>query len=225
MARCVRLAAQEHSADVRAIGAVEMHMRASRRVRSKTFDWAVARDYRPLDEPELRVESVMSKAVATCRADDSLNTAAQLMWDRDCGCVPVVGADSRVIGMVTDRDVCMAAYTQGKTLREIQVGSICSRQVYTCHRDEPLPEVAELMVRAQVRRLPVVDLDETLVGIVSLSDLTRHASSCRSSIRNVLIQQLASVFEAVSRPRAQPHAFLEPPSTDEKEYLARFDTP
>lgn len=200
-------------------------MRTSRRVRSKTLDWAVARDYRPLDELDMRVESVMSKDVATCRADDSLNTAAQIMWERDCGCVPVVDADLRVIGIVTDRDLCMAAYTQGKTLSQIQVGSIGSRQVYTCHREELLPNVAALMIRAQVRRLPVVDLDERLVGMISLSDLARQAGSSHPTGRNTAMERIASVLEAVSRPRAPSPVFLEPPSVAERECLARFDTP
>lgn len=198
-------------------------MRATRRVRSKTMDWAIARDYRPLDEPVLSVESVMSKTVATCRPEDSLNAAAQIMWEHDCGCVPVVDADSRLIGILTDRDLCMAAYTQGKSLREISAGTICSRNVYSCHRDEPLWNAAGLMLRAQVRRLPVVDFDGRLAGILSLSDLARHASGSRPGSGGPWRKRVTSVLEAVSRPRSPAPVFVEPPSLAEREHLARFD--
>ena len=80
----------------------------------------------------MKVSDLMTREVRTCHQHDSLNRAAQLMWENDCGAVPVVDSDLKVIGMLTDRDICMAAYTQGKRLDEIPVVTAMSRQVVRC---------------------------------------------------------------------------------------------
>ena len=77
----------------------------------------------------MRVEQLMTRTVETCEPHDTLVTAARIMWTRDCGCVPVVVPEEgghRVVGMLTDRDVCMAAYLQGRPLSEISVASVMS---------------------------------------------------------------------------------------------------
>ena len=81
----------------------------------------------------MKVEQVMNRNVKTCRSSDSLDRAAQLMWENDCGCVPIVDDEGRGVGMVTDRDVCMAAYTQGGPLTHLRVEppwrATCARAV------------------------------------------------------------------------------------------------
>ena len=67
----------------------------------------------------VRVRDVMSRDPATCRSSDTASEAARIMWDRDCGAVPVTDAEGRAIGMVTDRDLCMAAYLRGVRLEEL----------------------------------------------------------------------------------------------------------
>lgn len=129
----------------------------------------------------MRIEQIMTRDVATCTAEDSLNRAAQLMWDNDCGCVPVVGADNKLVGIVTDRDVSMAAYTQGKRLSEIAVGDIMSRDVQTCAQGDALTVAESRMREAQVRRLPIIDKSGALVGIVSLNDLAIEAARGRGT--------------------------------------------
>ena len=119
----------------------------------------------------MRIEQVMTRDVRTCSPADTLSRAAELMWQTDCGCVPVLDDERRVVGLVTDRDLAMAAYLQGRRLDEIDVASVMSRDVATCSHRDP-PEAAELkMQERRVRRLPVIDDAGTLVGIVSLADL------------------------------------------------------
>jgi CBS domain-containing protein len=158
-----------------------------------------------------RVADIISKEVYRCHEDDSLNTVAQLMWEHDCGCIPVVDGLSRVMGIITDRDVCMAAYTQGRNLSQIPVSSVYTRDVRTCKQDEPLARAEETMAQAQVRRLPVVDQDGTLVGILSLSDLAQHLKFV-SLTRNGALgpRNLSTVLEAVSRPRPATHVEPQP---------------
>ncbi|CAN5917199.1 CBS domain-containing protein [soil metagenome] len=119
---------------------------------------------------------MMTRGVRTCCPDDSLNSAAQLMWQNDCGCVPVVDSDGRAIGMITDRDICMAAYTQGQPLGDMLVASAASREIMTMRENESLDAAEALMQKHKIRRIPVVDADRRPVGIVSMNDLARHAT-------------------------------------------------
>lgn len=147
------------------------------------------------------VADIMSTEVASCHMHETMNRAAQLMWEHDCGCIPIVDDGSRVVGIITDRDICMAAYTQGKALTELPVSLACSRDVQTCRTIDSLANAEELMVNAQVHRLPVVDPTGVLVGMVSMSDLAHH----KRSVADRLVQRtLARALEAITRRR---HAF------------------
>src|SRR5262249_6621023 len=106
--------------------------------------WRAAAD---TDEPlrgdnRMNVGQLMRRQLRTCRREDSLNVAAQIMWEEDCGCVPVVEEANlerpRLVGILTDRDICMAAYTQGRPLDAIQVQSIMERDLATCVPTDPV---------------------------------------------------------------------------------------
>lgn len=201
-------------------------MQIARRWRTSHVDWPVALGRPSLDEPALRVDSIMSKHIFTCRASDSLSVAAQIMWDHDCGCVPVIGDTGKLIGMITDRDICMAGYTQGKTLADIPVANACSRELYTCQNEELVVDAMRTMALAQVRRLPVVDADGRLVGVLSLSDLIRHVWFTPSGDAHAdSATGMGMLLAAVSHPRILPPEELSPMSEDEKESLAQFDAP
>jgi CBS domain-containing protein len=123
----------------------------------------------------MKTSDLMSTGVASCGPDDNLQRAAQLMWDNDCGIVPVLDEQGRVVGVITDRDICMAAYTRGQPLWQIPVSSAMARQVFSVRDEDGLETAEALMQRIQIRRLPVVDGDGRLKGILSLNDLARHA--------------------------------------------------
>jgi len=123
----------------------------------------------------MKVEQVMTRDVKLCHVEESLNDAARLMWDHACGCVPVVDAEDRVVGVLTDRDVCMAAYTRGLPLGDMTVISAMSRQVFACHMGDALDTAEAIMREHQVRRLPVLGFQDRIVGILSLSDIAREA--------------------------------------------------
>jgi len=119
------------------------------------------------------VRRIMNAAPLTCTPEDSLNRAAQIMWDADCGVVPVVDGEGAVVGLVTDRDVCMAAYTRGQQLGAMNVASVMASEVHSCSPDDSLRSVLRMMGDKKVRRLPVVAAGK-LVGIVSLGDIARE---------------------------------------------------
>jgi CBS domain-containing protein len=146
----------------------------------------------------MKVTEMMTRDVRTCFATDSLNRAAQIMWDGDCGCVPVVDEQRKLVGIITDRDVCMAAYTQGRPLAEMNVASAASRDVVVAREDDTLLHAEILMHDAQVRRLPVLDAEGHVVGILSISDLARRARELAGGIPGHIVAALAGISESRS---------------------------
>lgn len=129
-----------------------------------------------LDPVQPTVGEMMHAEVVTCHPSDTLNRCAQIMWDEACGCVPVVDEDTRPISIVTDRDVCMAAYIQGKPLSEIAVSSAMSKRLFLVGASETVAAAEAVMRRHGVRRLLVVNHDGLLVGVLSFDDIVRNGS-------------------------------------------------
>jgi CBS domain-containing protein len=148
------------------------------------------------------VEDLMTPGVGSCRPFDSADRSAKIMWERDCGAVPVVDQDGRAVAMITDRDICMAALTQGRPLAEIQVSSAMSRRLWSCHPHEDVKDAEKLMRVHQVRRLPVVDAEGKLLGILSISDLARVAVSSKGgrSKKKVAPSDVGETLGAISTP-------------------------
>ena len=123
----------------------------------------------------LTARDIMTPNVTTCREDADLGTAARIMWERDCGVVPVVDGDGRVVGVLTDRDICIAAATRSQSPGEIRAGELIAKPLDTCSPDDTVEEILRVMQRSKVRRLPVVDRDGRLAGMVSLGDVAVRA--------------------------------------------------
>jgi CBS domain-containing protein len=152
----------------------------------------------------MRVEQLMTQPAITCRSSESLARAAQLMWENDCGSVPVVNEEGQLVGMITDRDICMAAYTQGSPLHGLQVASTMAKQVFSCRTSDTLADAEAYMQKGQVRRLPVVDSAGRPVGLLSLADLAREAKTPGSGKRNELSErELVGTMAIICEPRKQ----------------------
>lgn len=137
--------------------------------------------------------SLMSTSLHSCGPDDSLARAAQLMWENDCGAVTVV-VDSVVVGIITDRDVCMATYTQGKAPSELVVGSAMSRELFSCGPDESIGDVLAIMADKRVRRVPVVGASGKLLGVIALADIARWANAIHNpTVEAALTETLAAI--------------------------------
>src|SRR6185295_9031194 len=124
----------------------------------------------------MQVQELMTTNVATCRADDACSAAVRLMWDCDCGSVPVLDQDGRLAGMITDRDICMAAWSRDISPSAIPLSLVMSRELTVCSSTDDLAAAERSMRANQIRRLPVVDGDRRLLGILSLADIVREAS-------------------------------------------------
>jgi CBS domain-containing protein len=158
----------------------------------------------------MKVHELMSGGIETVQWDDSLASAARIMWERDCGAVPVVDAEGKLAGIVTDRDACMAAYTQGRTLDEIPVSVAASKLVFAVRPDDSLETAEDMMRRTQVRRLPVVDASSRVVGVLSLADLAVHVHQAGRKADGLSHESVAGTLAAISR----PHAAVDPGPTD-----------
>lgn len=119
---------------------------------------------------------LMRRDVVRCSPSDSLNVAAQLLWDNNLGALVVVNGAGAPISMVTDRDICFAAYTQGVPLWATQVSSAMARGLRVCSTTTPIADVRTAMREARVRRIPVVDEAGELVGIIGMKELCDDAS-------------------------------------------------
>jgi CBS domain-containing protein len=148
------------------------------------------------------VHDAMRTRVHVCSPEDTLARAAQLMWEKDVGCLPVCGPGRKVVAMLTDRDISMSAFIQWKHLGEASVESAMSKAVRTCSPDDELGRAEDIMREGQVRRLPVVDADGVLVGLLSLGDIARYVRHHSPRANGSLAQQrLAETLAAICEPR------------------------
>ena len=143
----------------------------------------------------MQVQDVMSSPVLCCSTDATLDVAARLMWEGDCGAIPVVDSAGRLAGIVTDRDICMACYTQGKAPRDIAVRSVMAEEVVTCRPNDSLETVERSLGQHQIRRAPVVDDTSRPVGVVSLNNLARHAATVNDGMDHGVVCTLAAIGE------------------------------
>jgi len=154
----------------------------------------------------MKVEQIMNRDVKTCRPQDSLNKAARIMWEEPCGAVPVVDDLRRPIGFLTDRDICMAAYTQGRPLEEMRVEIAMAHKVVSCTAEDDLSSAAQLMRQNRTHRLPVIDRDGALVGLLSLDDLACEAArSLRGGVNDELRNLVLEVHLSINRGRVRLH--------------------
>jgi len=145
------------------------------------------------------VENVMTREVESCRPEDTLSAAASVMWRKDCGVVPVVDEEGRVVGMITDRDICMALATRPQTASEVPVSEVMSRDVRSCNAVDDIRDALEIIGRERLRRLPVVDSDGRLAGVLSVSDIVLHSDRGKGK-RHISHRDAMSVLKAICRP-------------------------
>lgn len=153
----------------------------------------------------MRVQDLMTWDPESCTPHHDLAHAAMIMWRRDCGVVPVVeSGTNRLIGVITDRDICMAATTKGLSPAAISVGDVMSESPTTCLPGDELKTALRKMGEAQVRRLPVADTQGRLRGIVAINDLLLHAEKTdRHGEAPVTYADVMGVLRAVSKHRTE----------------------
>jgi CBS domain-containing protein len=150
----------------------------------------------------MKIAEIMTRGPRVCRETEMLDRAAQLMWEIDCGFVPIVDAAGALVGTVTDRDVCMAAWTQARPLNQLPLSLVARRPVFTVNETDSIEAAELLMLRKQIRRLPVVGEDGRLVGVVSIADLARRIDAPVTGRGGTVSREsVAQTLAGISRPR------------------------
>ncbi|MXN74035.1 CBS domain-containing protein [Burkholderia sp. 4701] len=139
-----------------------------------------------------RVDEIMSRDVVRVAPTDTIRHAAQLMARYDIGALPVCD-HNRLVGMVTDRDLAVRAISAGKP-PETRVGEVASGPLEFCFDDDALDEIQQYMAAAQLRRMPVIDHDRQLVGMLTLADIATRADGASR-------EEVANTLERVSQPK------------------------
>lgn len=165
----------------------------------------------------MRVSDIATLDVRPCRPETNLAAVASIMWEHDCGVVPVVDDRNQVLGVVTDRDVCMAVGTRNRLASQIAVAEVMSGKLFTCRLTDDVRTALRIMSANGVRRLPVLDEKGSLAGILSLTDVILASRDTRGARAGDLTwADTVPLVDAICRPRIQ----RELPANERKEALA-----
>jgi CBS domain-containing protein len=141
----------------------------------------------------MKAQDLMTTEPACCTPSTTVREAAQLMRDHDCGCIPVVEGESlKLVGVVTDRDIACRCIAEGKS-PETPVREIMTTKPQRCHPEDDIVAVEQIMIEAQVRRVPVVDARDCCVGMIAQADLALNEEA-------VSEQEVGRVIERISEP-------------------------
>jgi CBS domain-containing protein len=140
----------------------------------------------------MKVKDIMTAEPRTCTTDTTVAEAAHLMWDADCGILPVVDGGP-LVGVVTDRDMYIALATRNARASELQVGEVATRIVATCEPEDDVQAALATMKHARVRRLPVVGFGGTVLGILSMNDIVLAAAAHKGARGGEVIDVLQAI--------------------------------
>ena len=119
----------------------------------------------------MKVKEVMMGTPYYCQRETNLGSATELMWNANCGFLPAEAADGKVIGVITDRDICIALGTRSRLAGDISVGEVMSGKLYSCAPEDDIHVALQTMKDGKVRRLPVIAQKGSLVGVISMDDI------------------------------------------------------
>ncbi len=150
----------------------------------------------------MKIKEIMDNPGAACRPDSNLAAVAGLMWDKDCGVAPVVDEAGKVVGMITDRDICIAVATKGRLASDIPVSEVMSTDISSCRLDDQIEIALKLMQERNVFRLPVIDDEGTLQGVLSIYGVVLHAGNGKAKKNPPLsAPRVVSVLKSIAAHR------------------------
>lgn len=142
----------------------------------------------------MTVKEVMNTAVATCAPDSDLNSVIEAMRQHDCGFLPVVDSHGIVVGVITDRDICLTGTTKHRQLARVSVKETMSHPVFSCFADENVKTVLVTMAKHRVRRLPVLSKGGHLEGVLSIDDIVQSPSRRGAPTAEDIVAALKAIY-------------------------------
>jgi CBS domain-containing protein len=149
----------------------------------------------------MKVKDIMTKNPKFCTPRDTLARVVESMWDAGCGMLPIVDHTDRVIGVITDRDVALAVWKKDRAPADIRVEQLPLARLYCCAPTDDVDDALRIMRRSQVRRLPIIDENERLVGIISMNDLALHTRESGEKKNGLTAEKVAETLKAICAPR------------------------
>jgi len=140
----------------------------------------------------MKVKELMTAMPRTCAPETTLAAAANLMWEGDCGILPIV-ENGTLVGVVTDRDMYIALATRNQLASHVTVGEVARKTVVTCEPEDDVRKALTTMKQARVRRLPVVGFGGVVHGIISLNDVVLAAGSAKSVRNDEIVDVLRTI--------------------------------
>jgi CBS domain-containing protein len=158
----------------------------------------------------MKVRELMTKTAVFCRPETNLAAAGALMWENDCGALPVVSDGRKVTGILTDRDICIALTTRDRLSSQLTAGEVAAKQAIVCKPDDEILAAITSMHNEKIRRLPVVNDEGSLEGIVSMDDIVLQAKKGNGKKKpdvsyGEVVETLQAIYEN-RRARSRPEA-------------------
>jgi CBS domain-containing protein len=156
----------------------------------------------------MKVQDVMTSPAWSCAPDAAIVDAARTMWDNHCGALPVLDEKGEPIGIVTDRDICMALVRKNRFPARIAVREVMTPYPFICQPQDSVAEALAIMAENRVQRLPVVNAEGRLVGIVSVSDVAAALPTGRQEARgaDAVHRMVARTLLQISAPKGANRA-------------------
>ena len=145
----------------------------------------------------MKVKELMTEQPAAVWITDSLATAAISMWENDCGVLPILKDSRKVVGIITDRDICMATAIRNRPESTISVEEVMSRKVYSVAPNDDIHKALEIMREHKVRRLPVLDKSGELKGVVSMNDIVLRAEEANGKKPSLTYHDVVKTYQAI----------------------------
>jgi len=145
----------------------------------------------------MKVKDVMTVDPTAIWITDSLATAAHSMWENDCGILPIIKDENKVVGVITDRDVCMASAMRDRPQSTISVEEAMSRDIFSVMPDDDVHQALELMQEHKIRRLPVLNAQGELKGMLSMNDLVLKAEESNGKKPKLTFHDVVKTYQAI----------------------------
>jgi len=157
----------------------------------------------------MKVKDMMVGTPVSCNRQTNLGAAVEMLWNRNCGILPITDDNGKVNGVVTDRDICIALGTRNRLPGELSVGEVMTGKLFSCSPEDDVRTALTTMRTEKVRRLPVLNRDGVLQGILSMDDVVYHVSDSKKTV-DLSYEDVVRTFKGIYAP---PLPELVPPKT------------
>jgi CBS-domain-containing membrane protein len=145
----------------------------------------------------MKVKDVMTPDAKAIWITESLADAAKKMWENDCGILPIIKDCRKVVGIITDRDICMATAIRDRNPSSISVEEVMNATVYAAKADDDVEQALQTMREHKIRRLPVLSLEGELTGIVSMNDIVLKARERNGKKAQIAYADVVKTYQAI----------------------------